>query len=68
MKFFSPWAKKSMIGWNFIQFVFLSMTHDDPTSLKEVKEVEKKKWMESDGKIKGKKIYSSKKPSHRISN
>jgi hypothetical protein len=44
------------------------MTHDDPTSLKEVKEVEKKKWMESDGKIKGKKIYSSKKPSHRISN
>jgi hypothetical protein len=40
----------------FTIFFFLSMTHDDPTSLKEVKEVEKKKWMESDGKIKGKKL------------
>jgi hypothetical protein len=48
----------------FTIFFFLSMTHDDPTSLKEVKEVEKKKWMESDGKIKGKKIKIVVKKSH----
>jgi hypothetical protein len=38
----------------FTIFFFPSMIHDDPTSLKEVKEVKKKKWMESDEKKKEK--------------